>query len=69
MAGGVMAFVNCPVELLKVKLQTQYKPAAGALPIAGAVKPVRLLSAHSIFFVFQVVQGTPKGMILVLMIC
>jgi solute carrier family 25 carnitine/acylcarnitine transporter 20/29 len=40
MAGGVMAFVNCPVELLKVKLQTQYTPAVGAAPIAGAIKPV-----------------------------
>lgn len=42
MAGGVMAFVNCPVELLKVKLQTQYTPAPGAAPIAGALKPVSL---------------------------
>jgi len=40
MAGGVMAFVNCPVELLKVKLQTQFKPAPGSLPVPGAVKPV-----------------------------
>jgi hypothetical protein len=23
MAGSVMAFLNCPIELLKVKLQTQ----------------------------------------------
>ncbi|KAJ2080614.1 hypothetical protein H4R24_002935 [Coemansia sp. RSA 988] len=37
LAGGVMAFMNCPVELLKVKLQTQvgtstapgYKPYTG----------------------------------------
>ena len=57
MAGGVMAFVNCPVELLKVKLQTQYKPAAGALPLAGAVKPVR----HLHLFIFLLLFRNPQG--------
>ncbi|ORX69420.1 mitochondrial carrier [Linderina pennispora] len=36
LAGGVMSFMNCPVELLKVKLQTQYgtlKP--GQKPYTG----------------------------------
>ncbi|KAI9097242.1 mitochondrial carrier domain-containing protein [Phlyctochytrium arcticum] len=31
LSGGVMAWVNCPVELLKVKLQTQFS-TAGAPP-------------------------------------
>jgi len=44
-----MAFVNCPVELLKVKLQTQYGPSTGATVVkavikgeaeAGVIKPV-----------------------------
>ncbi|KAJ1656577.1 hypothetical protein IWQ61_003871 [Dispira simplex] len=30
MAGGVMAFFNCPIELLKVKLQVQYGNGSGA---------------------------------------
>ncbi|KAJ2742902.1 hypothetical protein GGI20_004143 [Coemansia sp. BCRC 34301] len=30
LAGGVMSFLNCPVELLKVKLQTQYGSAMAA---------------------------------------
>ena len=47
MAGGVMAFVNCPVELLKVKLQTQYSPAVGVAPIAGAIKPVSRINPLS----------------------
>ncbi|KAJ2720323.1 hypothetical protein GGI07_004662 [Coemansia sp. Benny D115] len=36
MAGGVMSFLNCPVELLKVKLQTQTASAApGHKPYTG----------------------------------
>lgn len=36
MAGGVMSFLNCPVELLKVKLQTQYGDAKpGHKPYTG----------------------------------
>lgn len=43
-----MAFVNCPVELLKVKLQTQYKPPAGAIPAAvGAIKPVSTIGRYT----------------------
>ncbi|KAJ2513357.1 hypothetical protein GGI11_004431 [Coemansia sp. RSA 2049] len=39
LAGGVMSFLNCPVELLKVKLQTQYGAAAtpGHRPYTGVV--------------------------------
>lgn len=33
-----MAFVNCPVELLKVKLQTQYGPATGAIVTTATIK-------------------------------
>ncbi|KAG0283684.1 hypothetical protein BGZ96_011916 [Linnemannia gamsii] len=63
MAGGVMAFVNCPVELLKVKLQTQYKPAAGALPIAGAIKPYTgVLDAGIRTFRQQGLRGLYRGM-------
>ncbi|KAJ1987377.1 hypothetical protein GGI25_005782 [Coemansia spiralis] len=37
LAGGVMSFLNCPVELLKVKLQTQYGSAgtSGHKPYTG----------------------------------
>lgn len=59
-----MAFVNCPVELLKVKLQTQYKPAAGALPLAGAVKPVR---HFRLLFFFVAVQESPRRRAVILM--
>ncbi|KAJ1844486.1 hypothetical protein H4S02_007907 [Coemansia sp. RSA 2611] len=39
LAGGVMSFLNCPVELLKVKLQTQYGAAAvpGYKPYTGVL--------------------------------
>ncbi|KAI8319144.1 mitochondrial carrier [Martensiomyces pterosporus] len=39
LAGGVMSFLNCPVELLKVKLQTQYGSAAapGHKPYTGVL--------------------------------
>jgi hypothetical protein len=36
-AGLVMAFFNCPVELLKVKLQTQ--SAAGVIGANGKLEP------------------------------
>lgn len=36
-AGLVMAFFNCPVELLKVKLQTQ--SAAGVIGVNGQLEP------------------------------
>ncbi|KAJ1970768.1 hypothetical protein H4R35_005669 [Dimargaris xerosporica] len=41
LAGGVMAFFNCPIELLKVKLQVQYRgqPAAGSSSSAAAALP------------------------------
>ncbi|KAJ2777039.1 hypothetical protein H4R18_005355 [Coemansia javaensis] len=37
LAGGVMSFLNCPVELLKVRLQTQTSmaPVAGHKPYTG----------------------------------
>ncbi|ORX78949.1 mitochondrial substrate carrier family protein [Basidiobolus meristosporus CBS 931.73] len=37
LAGSVMSFINCPVELLKVKLQVQSNAVANG--VAGAVKP------------------------------
>ena len=44
LSGGVMAFVNCPVELLKVRLQVQYSdkmtPAASNTSLK-AVEPVK----------------------------
>ncbi|ORX99433.1 mitochondrial carrier [Basidiobolus meristosporus CBS 931.73] len=54
MAGSVMSFINCPVELLKVKLQVQSN--AVATGAADAVKPytgvfncgVRTFSEHGI---------------------
>ncbi|KAF9091614.1 hypothetical protein BGX29_011593 [Mortierella sp. GBA35] len=68
MAGGVMAFVNCPVELLKVKLQTQYKPAIGAAPIAGAIKPYTgVLDAGIRTFRQQGLKGLYRGMDITLM--
>ncbi|KAF9178286.1 hypothetical protein BGZ50_007845 [Haplosporangium sp. Z 11] len=69
MAGGVMSFVNCPVELLKVKLQTQYAPAAGALPVAtGAVKPYTgVLDAGIRTFRQQGLKGLYRGMGITLM--
>jgi solute carrier family 25 (mitochondrial carnitine/acylcarnitine transporter), member 20/29 len=36
-AGLIMAFFNCPVELLKVKLQTQ--SAAGVMGANGQLEP------------------------------
>ncbi|KAJ1930472.1 hypothetical protein IWQ60_000257 [Tieghemiomyces parasiticus] len=42
MAGTVMAFFNCPIELLKVKLQVQGKaPAAGSATAATQPKPYK----------------------------
>ncbi|KAJ1732080.1 hypothetical protein LPJ61_002219 [Coemansia biformis] len=35
LAGGVMSFLNCPVELLKVKLQTQPAASPGYKPYTG----------------------------------
>ncbi|GJJ77147.1 solute carrier family 25 (mitochondrial carnitine/acylcarnitine transporter), member 20/29 [Entomortierella parvispora] len=68
MAGGVMAFVNCPVELLKVKLQTQYTPAPGAAPIAGAMKPYTgVLDAGIRTFRQQGIRGIYRGMGITLM--
>ncbi|CAO3569782.1 unnamed protein product [Mortierella alpina] len=69
MAGGVMAFVNCPVELLKVKLQTQYKPPAGAIPAAvGAIKPYTgVLDAGIRTFRQQGLKGLYRGMDITLM--
>ncbi|KAF9570568.1 hypothetical protein EC968_001687 [Mortierella alpina] len=69
MAGGVMAFVNCPVELLKVKLQTQYKPSAGAIPAAvGAIKPYTgVLDAGIRTFRQQGLKGLYRGMDITLM--
>ncbi|KAI8805107.1 mitochondrial carrier domain-containing protein [Cladochytrium replicatum] len=40
LTGGVIAFVACPIELLKVKLQTQYSNSGGGL-IKVAVNTVR----------------------------
>jgi solute carrier family 25 carnitine/acylcarnitine transporter 20/29 len=37
MAGSVMAFLNCPIELLKVKLQTQ--DPKGVLGLNGKLEP------------------------------
>lgn len=37
MAGTVMAFFNCPIELLKVKLQTQ--DPAGIIGVNGKLEP------------------------------
>jgi solute carrier family 25 carnitine/acylcarnitine transporter 20/29 len=37
MAGTVMAFFNCPIELLKVKLQTQ--DPKGVINAKGALEP------------------------------
>lgn len=37
MAGSVMAFLNCPIELLKVKLQTQ--DPKGVIGINGKLEP------------------------------
>ncbi|KAF9385895.1 hypothetical protein CPC16_007793 [Podila verticillata] len=63
MAGGVMAFVNCPVELLKVKLQTQFKPAPGSLPVPGAIKPYTgVLDAGIRTFRQQGFRGLYRGM-------
>lgn len=47
MAGSVMAFLNCPIELLKVKLQTQ--DPKGVIGVNGKLDPpVRLYTAlHS----------------------
>ncbi|KAG0323467.1 hypothetical protein BGZ99_002768 [Dissophora globulifera] len=69
MAGGVMAFVNCPVELLKVKLQTQYSPAKGAVGAAtGAVKPYTgVLDAGIRTFRQQGLRGLYRGMDITLM--
>ncbi|KAG0220444.1 mitochondrial carrier domain-containing protein [Mortierella sp. GBAus27b] len=71
MAGGVMSFVNCPVELLKVKLQTQYGPAAGVVATAavkgavetGASKPFTgVLDAGIRTFRQQGLKGLYRGM-------
>ncbi|KAF9986507.1 hypothetical protein BGZ65_007394 [Modicella reniformis] len=80
MAGGVMAFVNCPVELLKVKLQTQYGPATGTVVVAaasaaaksgveiGAVKPYTgVLDAGIRTFRQQGLKGLYRGMDITLM--
>ncbi|KAJ1957018.1 hypothetical protein GGI12_005146 [Dipsacomyces acuminosporus] len=51
LAGGVMSFLNCPVELLKVKLQTQYgaSAAAGHRPYKGVFDcGVRTFNARGI---------------------
>ena len=37
MAGSVMAFLNCPIELLKVKLQTQ--DPKGVIGLKGKLEP------------------------------
>lgn len=37
MAGSVMAFLNCPIELLKVKLQIQ--DPKGVIGIGGKLEP------------------------------
>lgn len=37
MAGSVMAFLNCPIELLKVKLQTQ--DPKGVIGVNGKLEP------------------------------
>ncbi|KAI7896209.1 mitochondrial carrier domain-containing protein [Mucor mucedo] len=37
MAGSVMAFLNCPIELLKVKLQTQ--DPKGVIGLSGKLEP------------------------------
>ncbi|KAF9582136.1 hypothetical protein BGW38_000597, partial [Lunasporangiospora selenospora] len=66
MAGGVMAFVNCPVELLKVKLQTQYAPAAGAVASLAekqVSKPYKgVLDAGIRTFRQQGLRGLYRGM-------
>lgn len=37
MAGSVMAFLNCPIELLKVKLQIQ--DPKGVIGLSGKLEP------------------------------
>lgn len=37
MAGFVMSFLNCPIELLKVKLQTQ--DPKGVIGLSGKLEP------------------------------
>ncbi|KAJ2833654.1 hypothetical protein GGI24_000756 [Coemansia furcata] len=51
LAGGVMSFLNCPVELLKVKLQTQYASVAvaGHKPYTGVFNcGVRTFQEHGL---------------------
>ncbi|KAF8961776.1 hypothetical protein BGZ46_001296 [Entomortierella lignicola] len=74
MAGGVMAFVNCPVELLKVKLQTQYGPSTGVVGAAAATagstvtKPYTgVLDAGIRTFRQQGLKGLYRGMDITLM--
>ncbi|KAG0007467.1 hypothetical protein BGZ80_004633, partial [Entomortierella chlamydospora] len=66
MAGGVMAFVNCPVELLKVKLQTQYGPSGGVVAAAArsnVTKPYTgVLDAGIRTFRQQGMKGLYRGM-------
>ncbi|ORZ00003.1 mitochondrial carrier domain-containing protein, partial [Lobosporangium transversale] len=66
MAGGVMAFVNCPVELLKVKLQTQYGPSAGILTIPPSTSTTiaykGVLDAGIRTFRKQGLRGLYRGM-------
>jgi solute carrier family 25 carnitine/acylcarnitine transporter 20/29 len=46
LAGSVMAFLNCPIELLKVKLQTQ--DPKGVIGFNGKLEPpVRLILLSS----------------------
>ncbi|KAG0251896.1 hypothetical protein DFQ27_008440 [Actinomortierella ambigua] len=68
LSGSVMAFVNCPVELLKVKLQTQYKPGPGAVAVASAEKPFKgVLDAGVRTFQAQGMRGLYRGMSITLL--